>query len=139
MESPYSSSWGLTPYPGDNSGQNKLPNTAQPASNLASAETNDVSLSELLPDFFVEKSEETQPVSANGENGVSTAVEQSDMPPLPDSLLQETDPPTPTLSQTYAWITEQEKAEERRQVQRERMELLIKIGAIAIVIALVAI
>ena len=139
MESPYSSSWGLNPYPADTTGQNKLPDTAQPAANLASAQTHDVSLSELLPDFFVEKPEETQPVFATNENEVNTAVEESGMPPLPASLLEEADPLTPTLSQTYAWLTEQERAEERHQIQRERMELLIKIGAVAIVIALVAI
>lgn len=139
MESPYSSSWGLNPYPGDTTGQNKLPDTAQPTANLASAQTHDVSLSELLPDFFIEKPEETQPVSTSSENGVNSSVEETVMPPLPPSLREETGPATPDLSQTYAWLTAQEKTEERHQIQRERMALLIKIGAVAIVIALVAI
>jgi hypothetical protein len=142
MENPYSSSWD-TPYnPVDDPYRVDRSTTFSPPplktnprlEPVPESEANDLSLSDLLPEFFKEEAQ-AQPA----QDGTFTY----EFNPAEHKAVQQEEAVEPSLppsenSHIYAWIAEQEQAERQEAEKAERKKLLIRIGAIAAVVGAVA-
>ncbi len=106
------------------------------------AQAHDVSLSNLLPEFFEDGTAPTQPLPQNetlydyGAVAAPISTEPTARNTKPEQANKA--PVTVDTNRMYAWLEQQEHQEERQHVNRERQQLWLKIGAVTVVVALIA-
>lgn len=141
METPYSSSWGSEHNPMDDPYRADKPTTFSPSlpnqtynNEPLPEQTHDLSLSDLLPEFFDEETSKTNSVQDPGFSYEFTPVAK-------EALGQEIATPAPKLetNQIYAWLTEQEQEENKKAENEDRKKFLIRAGAVVVVIGLMAV
>ena len=129
MNSPYSSSWGSELNSNDNPYQTEGLSTFSPPPlkvepNNAPAPTQDTTFS--IADLLTELLEQNQPeAKSEAATVTSSHISEKVLQTQPETSL--TPAPVET-SQVYAWLTQQENEETRQEDQRERKQLLTKVG-----------